>query len=140
MNSEKISKQFPPGTVIVAYKGKNIGGAKAMPRWKVEPLICETRHLRAENGIMADLKVDNSITLEFEAVNPEQTDAPCKFDDLPGELVFVPLDPDKKEAYCFPAAELKAEPEIKKNFSVLWKFEILSDCRGTFMKKIKVNS
>ena len=53
MNSEKISKLFPSGTVIVAYKGKNIGGAKVMPRWKVEPIISETRHLRPKNGILA---------------------------------------------------------------------------------------
>lgn len=140
MNSGKISKLFPSGTVIVAYKGKTIGGAKVMPRWKIEPLISETRHLRPENGIMADLRVDNSISMEFEAVNPQQSDTPCKFDDLPGELTFVPLDPDEKVAYCFPAAELKAEPEIIKNFNVLWKFEILSDSSGTFMRKIKANS
>lgn len=139
MNSEKISKLFPSGTVIVAYKGKNIGGAKVMPRWKVEPIISETRHLRPENGILADLRVENSISMEFEAANPQQLDESGKFDDLPGELVFVPLDPEEKVAYSFPAAELKAKSEIKKDFNVLWKFEILPDSRGIFMKKIMAN-
>jgi len=140
MSSEKISKLFPSGTVIVAYKGKSIGGAKVMPQWKVEPMISETRHFRPENGILADLKVENSISMEFEAADPQQLNTPCKFDNLPGELTFVPLDPGEKVVYCFPAAELKAEPEIKKNFNVLWKFEIFPDNSGTFMRKIKANS
>ncbi len=139
MNSEKISKLFPSGTVIVAYKGKSIGGAKVMPQWKIEPLISETHHLRPENGILADLRVDNSISMEFEAVNPQPLDMPCEYDDLPGELTFVPLDPDEKIIYCFPAAELKAEPKVKKNSNMFWKFEILPDKSGVFMKKIEAN-
>ena len=139
MNTNKISKLFPPGTVIAAYKGKSIGGAKTMPQWKVEALISETQHLSQKNGILADLRVENSISMEFEAVNPQMLDMPYEFDDSPGELTFIPLDPEKTVAYYFPAVELKAEPEIKKNLNVLWKFEILCDVNGTFMKKIKAN-
>ena len=139
MNSREVSKLFPTGTVIVAYKGKSIGGAKMIPRWKIEALVSETSHLRPQDGILADLRVENSISLEFEAVNPQQLDSSHEFDNLAGELSFIPLDPEKKVAYCFPVAELKAEPEIKNNCKGFWKFQILCDDNGVFMKKIKAN-
>lgn len=139
MNSREVLKLFPTGTVIVAYKGESIGGAKMMPQWKIEALISETSHFRPQNGILADLRVENSISMEFEAVNPQQLDSPYEFDSSAGELSFIPLDSEKKVAYYFPVAELKAEPEIKKSCKVLWKFQILCDDNGVFMKKIKAN-
>ena len=139
MNSKEVSKLFPAGTVIVAYKGKSIGGAKMMPRWKLEALVSETSHFRSQNGILADLRVENSISLEFETVNPQQLDSPYEFDNSTGELRFIPLDPEKEVAYYFPVAELKAEPEIRKKDKFFWKFQILCDDNGIFMKKIKAN-
>lgn len=127
MNSREVSKLFPAGTVIVAYKGKSIGGAKMMPRWKIEALVSENSHFRPQNGILADLRVGNSISLEFETVNPQQLDSNYEFDNSAGDLRFIPLDPEREIAYYFPAAELKAEPEIKKaaRFSGNFKFSVM---------------
>lgn len=139
MNSTNVSKLFPAGTVIVAYKEKSLGGAKTMPQWKVEPLINENRYLRPSDEALADLKVENSISLEFDAIDPQFSESPHVFDDLPGGLTFLPLDPEKKVAYYFPLAKLQAEPEVKENYSINWKFEIFCDDNGVFMQKIKAN-
>ena len=144
MDSIKVSKLFPEGTVIVAYKGRNLGGAKAMPEWKIEPVINEKRYFRSSDGLLAKLAVDSSISLEFEAVNPqyfgEYSDLRSfyDFDGSPGELTFAPLDPENGIVYYFPSAELKNEPEIKK-YSVRWKFEIFPADDGAFMTKFKTN-
>ncbi len=146
MNSIETSKLFPPGTVVVAYKGKTLGGAKVMPQWEIEPLIDESHYFRSPNGILAELRVENSISLEFEAVDPQNIIklydlySLYDFDDSPGPLSFVPLDPGKKTAYYFHSAELKDKPEVKENHEVRWKFEILCDNNGVFMQKIKADT
>lgn len=143
MNSIEVAKLFPAGTVIAAYKGRTLGGVKVMPRWKLEALIDKSQYLRRTDGVLAELRVDNSISLEFEAVDPQQldkSDSPDDFDDLPGELTFVPLDPENKVAHYFPLAELKDKAKIEKKHSVRWKFEILCDNNAMFMQKIKANS
>jgi hypothetical protein len=143
MNSINVAELFSNGTVIVAYKGKSLGGAGAMPQWKIEPMINENRYLRSRNGLLAKLAVSNSITLEFEAVNPEALNksenlySENDFDPSPGELSFVPLDPEKQVAYYFPKAELKDKAEIKGKNSIRWKFEIFSDNSGVFMEEFK---
>lgn len=143
MNSSKVAELFPNGTVIVAYKGKSLGGAGAMPRWKIEPMINENRYLRSRNGLLAKLAVSNSITMEFEAVDPETLHKPGDlyaendFDPSPGGLSFVPLDPERRITYYFPRAELKDKAEIKGKNSVRWKFEIFSDHNGVFMEEFK---
>jgi len=139
MNSINVSKLFPAGTVIVAYKGESLGGAKFMPHWKVEPLISENRYLRPEGGVFADLSVENSIILEFDAVDPQSLDSPHDFDDSFGELTFLPLDSEKNVAYYFPLAKLKENPKVKDNSEINWKFEIFCNDDGVFMQKIKTN-
>lgn len=146
MNSINVAELFPNGTVIVAYKGKSLGGAGAMPQWKIEPMINENRYLRSRGGLLAKLAVSNSIILEFEAVDPETLQKPgylyakSDFDSSPGELSFVPLDPERQVAYYFPMAALKDKAEIKENNSVRWKFEILSDNNGVFMEEFKTGN
>lgn len=146
MNSIEVSKMFPSGTVIVAYKGKTLGGAKVMPQWEIEPVIDESQYFKSSDGILAELKVENSISLEFEAVDAQHLaesanlDSLYNFDDLPGELTFVPLDPENKVAHYFPLAELKDKSKIKDNHNVRWKFKILCDDNVIFMQKIKANS
>ncbi|MFA6713934.1 MAG: hypothetical protein WC082_04965 [Victivallales bacterium] len=146
MNSINVAKLFPNGTVIVAYKGKSLGGAGSMPQWKIEPMINENRYLRSRDGLLAKLAVSNLITLEFEAVNPENLERKRNlylkndFDFSPGGLSFVPLDPEKQVAYYFPRAELKNKSEIKENNSIRWKFEIFSDNSGVFMEEFKTGN
>ena len=139
MNSIEVSKLFPAGTVIVAYKGKMLGGVKSMPQWEIEQLVKENSYLKATDGVIADLKVANAISLEFEALNPENLDSPHNFDDSPGNLTFVPLDPENKIAYYFPLAKLKDAPELKDNKGINWNFEIICDENGIFAQKIKAN-
>ena len=144
MNSIEVSKMFPAGTVIVAYKGKTLGGAKIMPQWETKPLIDESQYFRSPDGILSELKVENSISLEFEAVDTKRLaesgnlDLLYDFDDSPGALTFIPLDPENKIAHYFPLAKNKAKK--KEKHSVLWKFEILCDDDGVFMQKIKTNN
>lgn len=140
MNSIEVSKLFPSGTVIVAYKGKSIGGAKVMPQWEIEALISENSNLRSSGGVLAELKVENSIILEFDAFDPQCLDSPHYFDDLPGELTFLPLDPENKVAYYFPLAELKEKSELQAKHNFNWKFKILCDDNDVFVQKIKANS
>ena len=108
MNLNKVSKLFPSGTVIVAYKGKSLGGTSFIPKWENESQI-----------------------LEFEAVNPQDLiesnclDSQYNFDGSPGELTFISLDSRDRLAYYLPMAELKNKKRIKKNNSINWKFKIL---------------
>ncbi len=139
MNSIEVSSLFPSGTVVVAYKGKTLGGAKVMPQWEIEPLIDESQYFRSADEILADLRVKNSISLEFDAVDPQNIIKLYDFDDSPGLLSFVPLDPERKVAYHFHSAELKDKPEINERPKVHWRFEILCDDNGVFMQKIKAN-
>jgi len=95
MDSIEVSKMFPAGTVIVAYKGKTLGGAKVMPQWEIKPLINESQYFRSPDGILAELRVENSISLEFEAADPQcldesgNLDSLYDFDDSPGELTVM---------------------------------------------------
>ena len=146
MNSNKLSNVFPSGTIIVAYKGKTLGGTADVPHWVIEPILNEKRYYRSKDGLLSTLTVNNSISLEFEAVNPQQL-APEnnlysteEVDSSPGELTFLPLDPEKEVAYFFPSAELKTKEELPDKKSVIWKFEILSDNNGIFMEKFKTNT
>ncbi len=146
MNSNNVSKLFPSGTVIVAYKGITLGGAEMMPQWKIEPIINENRYFRPSNGLLAKLAVNNSIIMEFEVINPQHLNesydlySSDNFDNTPGGLTFVPLDPEKEVAYYFPLAELKHKAEVKNNNRIRWKFEILFDNNGVFMEELKTNN
>ena len=139
MNSIEVSKLFPSGTVIIAYKGKSIGGAKSMPQWKIEALINENNHLKYSDEILAELSVENSITIELDAVNPD-VDSVYDFEDAPGMLTFLPLDFEDKVACCFPLTVLKEKSELQDNQSINWKFQILCDNNDIFMQKVKANS
>jgi len=140
MNSIEVSMLFPTGTVIAAYKGKMIGGVKVMPQWEIKPLIIENRHLSLFDGVLAHLALKNSISLEFTSLIPQNLDSPHYFDDSPGALNFVPLNPENKVAYYFPLARLKVTPEVKAGNNIRWCFEILCDRNDVFVQKIKVNS
>jgi hypothetical protein len=145
MNSKKVSELFPSGTVIVAYKGKTLGGTGNMPQWQIEPVINENRFFRPSEGVLAKVAISNSISLEFEALNPEHltktesTGFQSDFDPSPGELTFVPLDPENQVAYYFPKAELKCKSNKKESKTIRWKFEILFDNNGVFMEKFKTS-
>ena len=139
MNSIEVAKLFPTGTVIVAYKGKMLGGVKVMPQWEIKPLIKKSSHFRKVDGVWDYLTLENSISLEFTAINPENLDFSHDFDDLPGALKFVPLDPENKVAYYFPLVRLKAAPEVKTVNNINWSFEILCDDNDVFVQKIKAN-
>lgn len=140
MNSIEVSKLFPTGTVIVAYKGKSLGGAKVMPQWEIEALISENSNLQSTDGVLAELKVENSISLEFDVFDPQCLDSSHDFDDLAGELTFLPLDPENKVAYYFPMAELQEKSELKDKHNFYCKFRILCDDNDVFVQKIKANS
>ncbi|MCK4981450.1 MAG: hypothetical protein KAS17_00930 [Victivallaceae bacterium] len=146
MNAIEVSKMFPAGTVIAAYKGKILGGAKVMPQWEIKPLIDESQYFRSPDEILAELRLENSISLEFEVVDPQHLDesgnldSAHDFDDSPGELTFVPLDPENKVAHYFPLVKLKEKSESGEKRCVRWKFEILCDDNSVFMQKIKANN
>ena len=146
MKAIEVSKMFPLGTVIVAYKGKTLGGVKVMPHWEIEPVIDESQYFKSLDGILAELRVENLISLEFEAVDTQHLgessdlDSIYDFDDSPGELTFVPLDPENKSSHYFPLTKLKDKSKIKNIHSIRWKFEILCDDNGVLMQKIKANN
>jgi len=140
MNSIEKSMLFPSGTVIAAYKGKMLGGVTVMPQWEIKPLVIKSSHLSSFDGALAHLTLGNSISLEFIALNPESLDSPHDFNDSPGVLKFVPLDPENKVACYFPLARLKATPEIKADNNISWCFEILCDGNDVFMQKRKANN
>ena len=146
MNSVEVSKLFPTGTVIVAYKGKTLGGAKFMPQWKIYPVINESHYLKSSDRILTKSRIENSINLEFEAVDPKCLNdsgdlySLYDFDDSPDSLSFVPLDPENKVAHHFPLAKLKGKRELKEKYKIRWSFEIICDDNGVFMQKIKANS
>ncbi|MDD5697093.1 MAG: hypothetical protein PHH77_00600 [Victivallaceae bacterium] len=146
MDSSTVSKLFASETIIVGYKGKTLGGTGAMPQWEIEPVINENRYFRPNDGVLAKLTVSSSISLEFEALNPQHPDKsgvlyfPYDFDNTPGELTFLPLNPGNRTAYYFPLAELKNRPEMIRDNRVRWKFEIFSDANGVFMEKVLANN
>ena len=147
MNSSNQSNLFPTGTVMVAYKGEPIGGTAGMPQCKIEALINEKRYFRTQQ-LTAKLSVTNSIIMEFEAINPSHegehfnlyVDFHEEFGREPGELNFVPLDPENLSCH-FPMALLKKrEPVDSNNALIRWEFEILSDDEGVFMAKLKTTN
>ncbi|MDD5729003.1 MAG: hypothetical protein PHV59_10605 [Victivallales bacterium] len=144
MNSSNQSPLFPAGTLMVAYKGEALGGAWEMPQWRIEAVIAEKRYFRSPD-IEAEVAVTNSINMEFEALNPDCSggtvniyrNPDTNFGNEPGELMFLPLDPENRLAFYFPRAVLKGRKAIKGGSFVHWKFEILLDGDGVFMSKLK---
>jgi hypothetical protein len=147
MNSSSQSNLFPAETVIVAYKGELIGGTAGMPQCKVEALVNEKRYFRTQ-GLSAKITVTNLIIMEFEALDPSRGEKPFnlyadfyeEFGKGPGELCFVPLDPEGLSR-SFPLALLKNRNAVKEDSCrVHWEFEILPGDDGVFMTKLKTKN
>lgn len=147
MNSSNQSNLFPSGTVMVAYKGVPLGGTTGMPQCEIKALVNEKRYFRTRE-LAARLSVTNSISMEFEVLDPSHADKPFnlyadlydEFGREPGELSFIPLNPEGLSCY-FPLA-LLSDREAVKNDScrIRWKFKILFDNEGIFMAKLKTTN
>ena len=75
MNSSNQPNLFPSGTVMVAYKGVPLGGTTGMPQCEIKALVNEKRYFRTQE-LAARLSVTNSISMEFEALDPSHNDEP----------------------------------------------------------------